>query len=186
MIVSFAHTTAALLCGSKTATRRAWSPSHAARFRPGDLVDAWDRSPRTRLGHKVATIRISRAPYLQPTHLTTPEDFHREGFAWIRDYGTPAARELVSRIWREWHEQPSEMYVVEFELVSTICQGCTATVPHALGVTPFPWGVDYRCCAHCALGPHGCRCAFGQPGVAESAHALSDEQIRELEEALDR
>ncbi len=57
MIISFAWTTAALLEGRKTVTRREWTDKHAAKFKPGDLVDAWDKSPRFK-GKKVAVIRI--------------------------------------------------------------------------------------------------------------------------------
>ncbi len=87
MIISFAWTTPALLAGKKTVTRREWSDKHAAKFKPGDLVDAWDKSPRFK-GKKVAVIRIvsiERSPLSRMT-----EDINwgyveldREGGMWI-------------------------------------------------------------------------------------------------------
>lgn len=58
MIISFAWTTQALLAGRKTVTRREWTDGHAAKFKPGDLVDAWDKLPRCKGSKKVAVIRI--------------------------------------------------------------------------------------------------------------------------------
>ncbi len=57
MIISFAWITPSLLARLKDVTRREWSDAHAAKFKPGDLVDAWDKSPRFK-GKKVAVIRI--------------------------------------------------------------------------------------------------------------------------------
>lgn len=116
MIISFAWTTPALLAGEKTVTRRAWTPEHAARFREGDLVDAWNRSPRvgrSRGARKVATIRLTRDPWLQHTDEMRPEDFRREGFRWLREHGEA---ETVDRITALWRDAPATLFVVEFEL----------------------------------------------------------------------
>lgn len=120
MIISFAWTTPALLAGAKTMTRRDWSTSHATKFRAGMLVDAWDRSPRTGRGRKVATIRITRRPYRQSTDEVTDNDFSREGFEWLSANGGAEARELVEEIWTEWSGLPRHVWVVEFELVEVV------------------------------------------------------------------
>lgn len=122
MIISFAWTTPALLAGAKTMTRRVWSPDHAAKFRAGQLVDAWNQTPRVnskRLGiataRKVATIRITGDPYVQmvrPEYLT-PTDHEREGFDWLRQHGYG---ERVDEVIASW--DPCLLTVVEFELVS--------------------------------------------------------------------
>lgn len=45
MIISFAWTLPALLDGRKTVTRRCWTDSYAARFRPNTHHEAWSGSP---------------------------------------------------------------------------------------------------------------------------------------------
>lgn len=126
MIISFAWTTPALLAGAKTMTRRDWSPSHAAHFKPGMLVDAWDRSPRTGKGRKVATIRITKAPWRQRTGLMTQADLDREGITWLKEhgydapppYGGTALPRSAWNLWAgDWVASNETVYVVEFELV---------------------------------------------------------------------
>ena len=79
MIISFAHTSLAILDGTKTVTRRFWNDNYARRFRTRNIHDAWDRSPRTRKGKKIAQIIITRQPYKEPLKLMTEEHFEREG-----------------------------------------------------------------------------------------------------------
>lgn len=117
MIISFAWTTPALLAGAKTVTRRDWSVDYARRFTVGMLVDAWDHSPRTRKGRKVATIRITRAPYIERSDVLSNEHYSREGFVWLREHGD---RETVARIMRTWGDNWRYLYVIEFELVEVL------------------------------------------------------------------
>lgn len=120
MIVSFAWTTPALLAGAKTMTRRDWSPSHAAHFKAGMLVDAWDKNPRTGKGRKVATIRITRDPYQAPIGpgILGPRDFNREGFAYL--LGWPETARIVRRVLDDWRDNPRQVYVLEFDLVEVV------------------------------------------------------------------
>ena len=115
MIISFAWTTPALLAGAKTMTRRDWSHDHARRFTIGRLVDAWDRSPRTGKGHKVAPVRITREPRRDSTANLSADDYRREGFGWLCEHGQVA---MVDAITRSWALNPHEVWAVEFELVS--------------------------------------------------------------------
>lgn len=117
MIISFAWTTPALLAGAKTMTRREWSAEHAARFTVGMLVDAWDRSPRTGKGRKVATIRIMREPRRESTFTISREDYRREGFTWLQDHGYHGQVEAVLR---SWALEPREVWIVEFKLVEVL------------------------------------------------------------------
>lgn len=117
MLISFAWTTPALLSGHKTVTRREWTYGHARKFTVGMLVDAWDRSPRTGKGRKVATIRITRPPRRESTANLPTEDYAREGFAWLRDHGH---REMVDRVMESWGMYPREVWVVEFQLVDVV------------------------------------------------------------------
>jgi len=81
LIISFAHTTDALLAGLKTVTRREWKDSHAAKFRDGQLVDAYDHLPRSG-GHKVATIRLTCDPYKERLADMPEGDLILEGGLW--------------------------------------------------------------------------------------------------------
>jgi uncharacterized protein YqfB (UPF0267 family) len=119
VIISFAWTTPALLAGAKTITRREWTEDHALRFDAGDLVKAYDKSPRAH-GRQVAEIRLTRDPYAQNTRNLTDNDFLREGFSWLVLNGTQADRDRVQRIWEEWHVAPRALWVVEFELVDRV------------------------------------------------------------------
>jgi hypothetical protein len=131
VIISFAWTTPALLAGAKTMTRRTWTDEHAAKFHSGDLVDAWNQTPRVNsarrgiaIARKVATIRITRDPYLQDSREVRDEDYRREGFDWLVANGTPQERDRALKIWREWldvHPRYSNLlHVVEFELVEVV------------------------------------------------------------------
>lgn len=114
MIVSFAWTTPALLAGAKTVTRRDWTAEYAARFRAGHLVDAWDRSPRTGKGRKVATISLTCDPYQQMSDALHPLEYRDEGFLWLDAHGH---RETIARIVDDWHDNARLLWVVRFELV---------------------------------------------------------------------
>lgn len=78
MIISFALTPGAIRDGTKTVTRRFWSETHAMKFHAGDIVDAYDRSPRNG-GQVIRKIRIIRDPYREPLENMTDEHFKREG-----------------------------------------------------------------------------------------------------------
>lgn len=108
MIISFAWTTQALIDGVKTVTRRMWKKSHAKKFYEGQIVDAYDKLPHAG-GKKVATIRITRQPYVQVLEDMPDDHFEREG-------GT--------LYWKDKNDFIDAMggirqdyYVVEFELV---------------------------------------------------------------------
>lgn len=116
MIISFGRTTPALIAGEKTVTRRDWSDKHAAQFKAGQLVDAWNTSPRNVRGnpHKIATIRITRDPYVESSADFEPDD-EAEGFEWLTQNGFG---ETVDDIVVDWLNNPRPLYVVRFELVN--------------------------------------------------------------------
>lgn len=183
MIVSFAHTTAALLAGAKSVTRREdWQATHAEHFRAGMLVDAWDRLPRVKGAERIGAIRVTKAPYRQRSDRVTPDDWYREGFAWMQAHGSLEDMQRAHNIWTGWKEHPVELWVLEFELVSTVCPACSAVVRGPLGLG----STGLRCCQHCSLNARGCRCAAGVPRGRVGLWDLDDAEIRRLEEALDR
>jgi len=121
MIISFAWTTPALLAGVKTVTRRGWTLEYGGRFHAGDLVDAWNRSPRTgrfKGAHKVATIRLTTDPHVEALGRMTEDDYRREGFEWLRANGFKAT---VDRIVADWTTNPNRaVWVVAFEVVEIV------------------------------------------------------------------
>ena len=120
MIISFAYTTPALLEGQKTVTRRDWKDEHAAKFRPGVLVDAYDRTPRRR-GRKVATIRILSVTR-EPDAAMPDSDYEAEGFAYLHQLGIGAAagHDTSRDGFAAWRESGESSWVVRFELVEVL------------------------------------------------------------------
>jgi hypothetical protein len=116
--ISFAWTTAALLAGEKTVTRRDWKPQYAARFQEGDLLAAYDRQPRFG-GKRVATIRLTQTPYLESTEYAPTQDYVAEGFKYLDERGILVDGLTPPRLWRAWKLLPRELYVVRFRLVET-------------------------------------------------------------------
>lgn len=117
-IISFARTTPALLAGSKTVTRRAWAPRHAAGFHAGDLVQAWDKGPRSG-GRRVGTIRLTMDPFVQSTALATidPNEYYAEGFGYLSACGAFIDGMRPADLWALWRDEPRDLWVVRFHLV---------------------------------------------------------------------
>ena len=104
-IISFAMTTAALLAGQKTVTRRDWPEKYAQQFKPGNLVQGYDRSARNG-GKCIAIIRLEnlrREPLsrLVENPAYGREELVKEGNLWPRLedflalFGTPKHGDLV-------------------------------------------------------------------------------------------
>ena len=118
MIISYAETTPALVAGRKTVTRREWSDNHARKFTPGQPVQAWNKTPRVKGARRVGTVRITRSPYREMSDQIPDEDWEGEGFAYMEEHGLYLFGGLTPRqVWTLWHEKPSPLYVVRFEVV---------------------------------------------------------------------
>lgn len=115
MIISFGKTTEALLAGEKTVTRRAWKPSHAARFHALDLVDAWSQLPRVKGSRKVAVIRLTADPVLSSIYPL--DDYWAEGLDWMEDEAQSIDGLEPVAFWQRWRRERPWLYVVRFELV---------------------------------------------------------------------
>lgn len=122
MIISFGWTTPALLAGAKTVTRRDWKPEHAAKFKAGMLVDAWNTSPRNvhMSPRKVAVIRLTADPVLEHTDDAPMSDWLGEGFELLQQQGIKVARLKPAELWQRWHEESQSLYVVRFEVVELL------------------------------------------------------------------
>ena len=106
-IISFTWTTPALLAGAKTVTRRGWKPEYAARFKAGDFILAYDRSPRVH-GMPVALLRLTRTPYFERVSQMPDSDFEAEGLkalGWTR------------QMFEQWRGTTGALWVVRFEVI---------------------------------------------------------------------
>lgn len=81
LYISFGWTSPALLAGAKTVTRRDWKPGHAARFRAGLLVNAYDRLPMYG-GQIIGQVRLTADARIEPDSNAPDSDYEAEGFAW--------------------------------------------------------------------------------------------------------
>ena len=123
-IISFAWTTPAVLAGRKTRTRRLWDDDYAKRFHKGDIIQAWDHSPRTRKGKKVAEIILTAEPRKEPINLMTDDDFEKEGFAFLAEQGKTIWGEDPRDAFQAWGDEtkdadgevPQEYWILDFEL----------------------------------------------------------------------
>lgn len=146
-ILSFAYTTPPLVAGAKTVTRREWDDEYAAQFRAGQLVAAYDRSPRFR-GRQVAVIRLTAAPTYEPNAAMPDSDYAAEGFEWLHAHpealpktlwGKPCTLDDFSRDgFERWRRNGGSMWVVRFELVQVLAPQPAAMVqqPRLEGLVP--------------------------------------------------
>jgi len=115
-IISFAWTAEALLAGRKTVTRRDWTDRYATRFKAGDVIAAYDNSPRHG-GRQIATLRLTADPVKESTRLAPEEDYEAEGFAYLAEKGLLVDNMSPVTLWRIWHQWPWTMWVIRFELL---------------------------------------------------------------------
>lgn len=125
-IICFAWTTAALVVGAKTCTRRKWPPNWARQFHKGDLVVAYDRSPRYG-GKQVAMIRLTQDPYRENTADAPDADYEAEGLAWMEREMLPIFQNkrrftFANDFWDAWKNEAEDVWVVRFELVKETLQ----------------------------------------------------------------
>lgn len=107
-IISFAWTTQALLDGHKIVTRRDWKDQYARQFKAGDLVRAYNRSPRFG-GTAVAIVRLTCDPYKESLCKMTKAELEAEGGYWdsVEDFMPGEPRD-------------KEYWVIRFELVEAL------------------------------------------------------------------
>lgn len=84
MILSFGKTTAEVLTGNKSVTRRQWSKRTIAMWQKAwdekrYIHQAWDKSPRNK-GKFIGTIVLQERPYLEKLSQMPEEDLASEGF----------------------------------------------------------------------------------------------------------
>jgi len=117
-IMSFAWTSPALLAGRKSRTRRSWDDEYAARFKTGDMVQAWDKSPRFK-GKRIAIIQILGVRK-EDIFRMPAEDYEREGFAYFAEQGMRIRGQVPQEAFAEWQRAGGDYYVVDFQIMSII------------------------------------------------------------------
>lgn len=119
-IIAFAETTPALLAGAKTVTRREWNDRYGQSFKAGEVLQAWDRSPRTGKGKRVAMIRLTEAPTKVRANSVMPSDWRGEGFEYMEQHGlTLFGGKPPGEVYNAWASAPDEheLWVVRFEVI---------------------------------------------------------------------
>ena len=84
--ISYAWTSAALLAGAKTCTRRDWKTSYALSFREGELVQAWDKDTRVKGAQRISIVQLTHKPYLEHISAMPDSDYAAEGFEWYSQH----------------------------------------------------------------------------------------------------
>jgi hypothetical protein len=117
--ISFAWTTRALIEGHKLVTRRTWTDNYAAQFNQGDLVTVYDKRPNWG-GRPVAIIRLTQTPYRQMSDKVSQLDWKLEGFAWMEAHGMKVGKVSPKQLWKQWHDEPENFWVIRFEVVEIL------------------------------------------------------------------
>lgn len=150
MILSFAWTTHVVRQRLKTVTRRDYSDEQMAKFKHGDLTDAYDKLPRSG-GKKMETIRIVSV-HREPISMMLSNRAYAES-EWQKEGGTlcwPTVEEFLQTPWTDTHGDPVR---IEFEYLMTVADLNTALQQWVCG--------DHSCAIAPAKGMGtnaGCRC----------------------------
>lgn len=122
MWISFAYTTDAVIMGEKSVTRRNWVRSHAMKFYGTQVVDFYDKNPRS-FGHNMGQIELLCSPYLQRTGKMTLDDYNREGLYWMERNCRLMNGQPPEVFFNQWKESNEMLYVVEFKLLNLTSEG---------------------------------------------------------------
>jgi hypothetical protein len=116
-----------MLSGHKTCTRRYWDKNYATRFSEGDLIAAYNRSPRAR-GVEVATLVLTETPRRECLRDMPDEDYAEEGFEWMAAHpisvpktldGAPFDHDSLGlESFRRWQSSDDAMWVIRFIVVA--------------------------------------------------------------------
>jgi hypothetical protein len=120
--ISFSWTSAALLAGRKTVTRRDWDDAYARRFRKGMEVTAYDRLPRNG-GKPIARLRLTADATYEADALAPDSDWEAEGFGYFQshDGARLSNGRDVSRLgFNTWRQAGGSSWVVRFEVLDDL------------------------------------------------------------------
>jgi len=130
MIVSFAWTSAALIAGHKTCTRRDWTPDYGKRFKAGTEITAYDRSPRVH-GKPIARLRLTADARYEADADAPDTDYVAEGFAHYAAHPEqlPKGNRLAyldTVSWESfchWREAGGHSWVIRFAVIELLATG---------------------------------------------------------------
>lgn len=114
--ISFGWTTPAILDKKKTCTRRDWDEGYARKFKAGELVAAYDRTPRVG-GHQIAVLRLTRAPYYEWAWDMPDSDWEAEGFEYLASIGAKCNGFTPAQLWAQTRAHPEHLWVIRFEVL---------------------------------------------------------------------
>lgn len=117
--ISFSWTSAALLAGQKTVTRRDWDAAYARRFVRGREVIAYDRLPRNG-GKPIARLRLTDDARYEPDAAAPDSDWDAEGFRWFQNRLGPRLKngwDVSKHGFNTWRTQGRSSWVVRFEVL---------------------------------------------------------------------
>lgn len=120
-IISFAWTTPALIAGQKTVTRRDWSDDYARKFRAGDEVIAYDRSPRVG-GQPVARLRLTHDVRRESNIAAPDSDYEAEGFAYLSALPDGKFAGYTREAFAHWRITTGTSQVIRFEVIEVYRQ----------------------------------------------------------------
>lgn len=117
-IIAYQHTALQCLLGDKTVTRRIWNVKYARQFKAGEIVQAWDRSPRVH-GQKFGEQRLLSLCYESIGRLEEDSQYARDELA-KEGYPGVDAKWFIDKFFKDadW------IWRVEFEM--------TAVAPHGV------------------------------------------------------
>jgi hypothetical protein len=123
MGIAFAWTSAPLVAGVKSVTRRPWSADYARRFRAGDRVAALDKGYRVG-GVRLGVLELTAAPSWEPMSAMPDGDYAAEGFAWLSRHPEAIRGATLGdcswETFRAWRESGAWMWVIRFRLVRLV------------------------------------------------------------------
>lgn len=143
MILSFGYTTAALLAGVKTVTRRDWKPRTLDSYRQalvtGNTVDGYNTSPRVG-GTWIAVVKL-KGIAVEPISAMPDSDYEAEGFAWLHARGQRPPKsapfpDFSRGSFDAWRASGATVTVVRFKLVHLTAPG--AVLARQLGLEDVP------------------------------------------------
>jgi hypothetical protein len=117
-IISFAWTTPAVVMKVKSVTRRTWDSKYAKTFYKGEVLQAWDKSPRYG-GKKFGEIQLVEQPYQQNMINAPDSDYILEGFEFMAANNIKCGKFIPTpAYWRAWKASREIVWVVRFQILN--------------------------------------------------------------------
>ncbi len=117
LYISFAWTTDAFKVGVKHRTRRNWNDDYAQRFIKAfhnqDVIGALDKNFRFG-GKQIGSLKLTEAPFKEPTGLMNEFDYKVEGLYWMEKQGIKIKGLHPREFFENWKQTNEMVWVVTF------------------------------------------------------------------------